>query len=423
MLERILLGSSAGESYYLSRYMDGDGAYVSYTTSTASQVVHVTSTEEVSVVAGQNDFINGNGPFTFSQFTKDGGTVWSKRINSSTRPQVITRDASGNYYIACYVGTVAFYVFKLDSTGTLLWQRSVSVPSGVANPTGIRVDSTGANIFICGYRDASGSYFGFLVKMTSAGAHSFTRTASVAVRFLSLALDSSDNVYCVGYHGTSGGMTINKFTSAGATSFQRRFYLSTGTGTVLGYGNGIACDGTNIYVTGTFNGIQHVLELNSSGVITWSRYANLAVAYREAPACVGCDTSGNVYMGYGDGSTVFATFKFDGSGTLLWQRATNQNNFGIGGENIFVRGSNLYVGCTSYEGNGFGYVNVNKVPVDGTLTNGSSYTTSSYTVGAAPATINQATFTMTIGTTAFTVGTPTLTVSSDNMYLSKTVTL
>lgn len=422
MLDRLLFQGAAGESYFLSRPTDTDAAYGTDVRE-AVQPIHVDSSNEISVCTSQYDFVNGVGPFTISRFKSDGTVVWSKQINVSLRGQTMTRDSSGNYYIASVANNTTFYLFKLDATGTLLWQKTITTPTSSVTVTGIRVDSTGANVYVCGYRIAT-NYYGFVVKITSAGAHSFTRTASTSCRFNSMTIDSSNNVYVCGYADATGGMLIMKFTSAGATSFSRRYYLSTGTGTARGWGNGISCDNSFIYVTASFNGNLHVLKMDLTGVIQWSRYANVTMPYREAPVSVGHDSSGNVYMGQGNGTNSFALFKFDSTGTLLWQRQTTANNSGIAAETVLVKDTNIYVAATAYDGGG-GTTGIvfHKLPADGTLTNGTTYATASYTVGAAPATINQATATITVGTTAFTLTTPTFAVSADNIYLNKTTIL
>ena len=425
MYDRMLLfqGATSSEAYYISTPTDGSGTYQIDVANNA-QTLNVDSAGEISLCASQYDFINGVGPFTISRFTGDGTAVISKSINVSLIGQVMARDSAGNYYIASVANSTAFYLFKLDSSGAITWQKTITTPTSTAFVTGIRVDSTDANVYICGYRTVSATNYAFLVKITSAGAHSFTRVASTASQFNSMTIDSSDNVYCCGYYGASGGMLVMKFTSTGTTSFTRRYYLSTGSTTVLGYGQGIACDNTALYVSGTFNGLQHVLEMDLTGVITWSRYSNVAIPFREAPASVGYDSSGNVYMGQGDGSTAYTIYKFDGSGNLSWQRKITSSNIGISGENIIVKNSIVYATASKYDGAGNNIgIYLNKVPSDGTLTNGGTYTAASYTVGAAPATINQAATTVTVGTTAFTRTTPTFAVSTDNVYLNKTTVL
>lgn len=421
MLDRLLLQGASGESYFLSRPTDTNAAYGTDVRE-AVQPIHVDSSNEISVCTSQYDFVNGVGPFTISRFKSDGTVVWSKQINVSLRGQTMTRDSSGNYYIASVANNTTFYLFKLDATGTLLWQKTITTPSSTVTVTGIRVDSTDANVYVCGHRYTT-NYYGFLVKITSAGAHSFTRTASTTCRFNSMAIDSSNNVYVCGYNYATAGMLIMKFTSTGTTSFTRRYYLSTGTGTALGWGNGISCDNSFIYVTASFNGNLHVLKMDLTGVIQWSRYANVAMYYREAPVCVGHDSSGNVYMAQGNGSSVLGLFKFDSTGTLLWQRQTTTNNMGIAGETVIVKNGIIYLSASAFDGTSTSGITLHKLPADGTLTNGTTYATASYTVGAAPATINQAAATVTMGTTAFTIGTPTFTVSTDNIYLNKTTVL
>lgn len=422
MLDRLLLKGAVGEPYFLSSPTDTDAAY-GIDVKDEVQPIHVDASGEVSVCTSQYDFVNGVGPFTISRFKSDGTAVMSKQINISLRGQTMTRDSSGNYYIASVANNTTFYLFKLDSTGALLWQKTITTPtSTVTAVTGIRVDSTGANVYVCGHRYTT-NYYGFLVKITSAGVHSFTRTASTTCRFNSMAIDSSNNVYVCGYNYATAGMLIMKFTSTGTTSVTRRYYLSTGSGTVLGWGCGISCDNSFIYVTGTFNAKVHVLKMNLTGVILWSRYANVLAPYREAPICVGHDSSGNVYMGQGNGSSVFALFKFDSLGKLLWQRQTTTNNMGISGETILTKNGIVYLSATSFDGSATPRIILHKLPADGTLTNGTTYATASYTVGAAPATINEAAATVAMGTTAFTIGTPTFTVSTDNIYLNKTTIL
>ena len=429
MLHRILLGGS-GDSAFQASLGDGDALYTGEAFS-YGQPLHVDASGDYSLCMAQNDFTNGIGPFVVTRFGSADTSQVNKRINVSLRGQTMTRDSAGNYYIACNANSSAFYLFKLDSTGALLWQRTITTPTSTVYVAGIRVDSTDSNVFICGTRSVSAQSYGFVCKITSAGAHSFSRTSSTASTFHSMAIDSSNNVYCVGYYTPSGGVLVMKFTSTGTTSFTRRYYLSSGSGSSLGYGYSIACDNSFIYVTGSFgnSNYPHVMKMNLTGVIQWSRYANIVPSLVQAGIAVGLDSSGNIYMGAGnaaDSGPKCGLFKFDSSGTLQWQRDITQYiNMGVMGETIMVKGGNIYFVGTNFNsflGQNGGWLM--KVPADGSRTNGSLYLPSSYTVGAAPATINQAAVTLTISTTAYTVTTPTtFTSTNDNMYINKLTNL
>lgn len=428
MLERILLGGGAdGDEYFLATQRDGDNAYFG-TTATANQRLSVDATGNISVNASQTDGVS-NGPWTLSRFDKNGSvTQFSKTVNNSLNGQTMTRDSAGNYYVAANGNGSFIYLFKFDPSGSLLWQRTVTSSTSNMTVSGIRVDSTDANVFVCGSRLVTSTLYGWVTKITSAGAHSFSRSASTACQFTSMAIDGSNNVYCCGPL-SSGGLLVMKFSSTGATSFTRK-YSVTGTSTAAGYGHSISCDGSFIYVSGTFGSsyTPHVMKMDLTGVIQWSRYVNVSPLFAQAPISVGHDASGNVYLAAGTSSDTpreLMLFKFDSSGTLQWQRAwsgTSAPNTAVISD-IIVRNNNIYYSGMYYGGFMIDGFWIMKVPANGTMTNGTTYKSTSYTVGSPPASITQAATTVSISTTAYTVTTPTFTVSNDNVYLNKAVTL
>lgn len=131
-------------------------------------------------------------------------------------------DSSGNCYMVAFSGTTS-YLFKFNSSGSLLFSRSFTQSSRTVILYGVNVDSSG-NIYVSGSVLGGSPSAPFVAKLNSSGTLLWQKQAissfstDFAGSFVSVELDSSNNVFVL---GTSGYWL--KFDSSGTFQYTRRF--------------------------------------------------------------------------------------------------------------------------------------------------------------------------------------------------------
>jgi hypothetical protein len=179
-------------------------------------------------------------------------------------------DSSGNVYTTGRNISSMSEIVKYNSSGTIQWQKSISF----ANATTIAKDSSD-NLYV------GSQYAGYFVKCDSSGTVLFSRSVSSGGQNLyitSMNCDSSDNVYVHGYiNDTTTSMNkqvVMKYNSSGSVVWQRKIgYAWVG---ASGYTNAAG----DTYLVGTSNnasstaGVKSatVVKYNSSGTLQFQRY-------------------------------------------------------------------------------------------------------------------------------------------------------
>lgn len=260
-----------------------------------------------------------------------GDKYWISRLGGASsdipygRPSV---DSLGNVYIAGSTNqaTSDFVTAQLDSSGAVTWQRFL-VGSGSDTGYECCIDSS-SNVYTVGYGLVSGSTRGLIVKYNSSGVIQWQYfLGSSGEYYFTVAADSSDNIYAAGQEFAmrgSGSSWITKFDSAGTLIWQRYFYPAS----QQSYVNSITTDTSgNVYSSGqtynfTWGNVCALTKLNSSGTVQWERQLAVNNQGNLGAASV-VDSSGNVYFtGYGITGSYYVVIlaKYDSSGSLLWQR-------------------------------------------------------------------------------------------------------
>jgi uncharacterized delta-60 repeat protein len=172
-----------------------------------------------------------------------------------------------------------------------------------------------------------------------------------------VALDSSGNVYVVGYGRTTNSLlVIAKYSNKGNLQWQKTLDASD---TDQGYDITVDSSG-NIYVSGFTNAATVLYELlvvkyNSSGTIQWQKTLSGASGSYDAGVSIKTDTSGNVYVfGYTGASNVeqFLAVKYNSAGTVQWQRSLGGATSDYGQGVAVDSSANVYVvGATDVSGN------------------------------------------------------------------------
>jgi hypothetical protein len=196
--------------------------------------------------------VNTSGVHQWSYYISGGGNGYS---NSD-----VAVDSSGNIYLwgvrysSSYAVATAV-ITKLNSAGSVQWVQGFSVSNGAGGS--IQVDSSG-NIYVTGTWNSPARTF--VAKLDSSGAVIWQRSLSgtAAVNVGGLSVDSSGNVYAGAYTTDSslGKGVLVKYNSSGAIQWQR--YLSSSVAdTVYFYGVAVTPGATTVALAGQF-GVQGV---------------------------------------------------------------------------------------------------------------------------------------------------------------------
>jgi hypothetical protein len=133
---------------------------------------HFVSTYNIPI--GQNEII-------ISKFDSSGARIWEKRFystaNGSDTPSDIKCDSSNNVYVVGSMNNAPVYL-KLDSTGNLIWQKSIS--SAVLS----HLDINGSDIYLNGTSTFSGTKYVMIFKAnTSDGSLTMQRSLGLATSY------------------------------------------------------------------------------------------------------------------------------------------------------------------------------------------------------------------------------------------------
>ncbi len=326
---------------------------------------------------------------------------WNTFMGSTSTNEglAIAVDDAGNVYVTgkssatwgtpvnAFSGLNNFFVAKLNSAGTLLWNTFLGGTTGYNFGYGITLDSFG-NIYVTGKSYSTwgtpinahtGSMDAFVAKLSSTGAlqwNTFMGAPTYEDYGYGITLDSLNNIYVVGYSYSTWGTPINpnagggeafvaKLNSGGA----RQWNTFMGS-TAFDSGTAIAVDGAaNIYVAGYSNatwgttpitafagGVDaFVTKLNSSGARQWNTF--IGSEGEDRGFGIALDSSNNVYVvgnspttwgtpitAFAGGVDVFVT-KLNSNGAQQWNTfmgsTTNDSGSAIrvdGSANVYVTG-------------------------------------------------------------------------------------
>lgn len=395
---------------------------------------------DVAIDSAGNVYTSGvsNGDILVFKHDKDGVEQWQRLINTNSSEKVgIGLDSSNNVYVVGDTdespsqGSLDFHITKFDSSGTEQWQRGLG-GSGIEQFFGHSTTDSSGNTYGVGYTTSSGqgSFGQYFAKWNSSGTVQWQRTLSMSGQHTGrdVALDSSGNVYICGESdlGTlnNTNLTLAKYNSSG--TFQWVRYLR---GSSFGeVGDAVAVDSNDdVYVCGSGSSFGagsndlFLVKYNSSGSVQWRR--TLGGSGSDEGRGVAVDSSDNVYVcgttrSFGDGSRHIMIAKIDSSGNLQWQNVLGGTQQMTGyqdyGEHIQVDSSdNIYVvGRTQSVAAGQSQMFVAKLPNDGSLTG--TYGSITYTSGA----LNESTPSVTLGTPSLSSASASLTSSTFNLTVS-----
>jgi uncharacterized delta-60 repeat protein len=323
------------------------------------------STASTGLTAGLDDQ-------TLVKYNSSGVEQWSKTWGGtgSDRATAIALDSSGNIYTAGFTASTGLTagledqtLVKYDSSGVEQWSKTWGGDS-TDIATAIALDSSG-NIYTAGQTFStgfsSGSWDQTLVKYDSSGVEQWSKTwggtgFDIAT---AIALDSSDNIYVVGYTDSTGfttgfnDQTLVKYNSSGVEQWSKTWGASSGND----YATSIGLDDSgNIFVAGYTNSTgltagnddQTLVKYNSSGVEQWSKTWG-GDGIDQARSLI-IDIVGNIYVagqttttGFSAGSIDKTLVKYNSSGVEQWSKTWGGSGEDIASALTIDSSGNIYV--------------------------------------------------------------------------------
>lgn len=299
-----------------------------------------------------------------SQFTLQTNVYWQKKIGGSATDEAfgVVTDSSNNVYVCgtqgsdTFGGSSSVGVVKLDSNGTIVWQKKIGGNSGyAAGGRDIALDSSN-NIYVCGYQteDSYGSYDLFVCKLQNDGNLLWQKKiGGLATDFgFRLTVDSSGNVYIVGYQQSNSygnsDITLIKLSQLGGLIWQKKIG-----GVANDYGYDVDVDSSdNIYVTGSQNSDTYgssdvvVVKFAPDGTTLWQK--KIGGTSSESGQTIHIDNANNIYVAgsqhtdsFGNGDV--GLIKMDNNGNILSHKKIGGLNNDIAISMTSDSSNNIYI--------------------------------------------------------------------------------
>ena len=266
-------GAAAAEAYWIA-LLGGTGLDYFYG-------VAVDSADNIICVGWTRSDGAGGYDGLIAKYNSSGTLQWDRTLGGGNSDYFydVTVDSSDNIICAGITASYDGLIAKYNSSGTLQWDRTLG-SSNIDYFYGVAVDSSDNIICVGSTRsDGAGSYDGLIAKYNSSGTLQWDRTLGDwgTEFFYGVAVDSSDNIICVGQTNSDGAGDydglIAKYNSSGTLQWDR-----TLGGGDTEYFQAIAVDSADNYVcaghtrsdgAGVEDGL--IAKYNSSGTLQWDR--------------------------------------------------------------------------------------------------------------------------------------------------------
>lgn len=275
-----------------------------------------------------------------AKYDSSGNLQWQRQLFNMLG-QNIAIDSSGNVYslgwgIFTSGQQYSAMLAKYDSSGTLQWQKMISTSGNYADYSfGLGVDGSN-NVYISGYSSGIniGYDAGFIMKLDSTGAIQWQRTLSQSGRSVypatGLAVTSAGDVYITGSYGEAGTPTrlfLAKFDTSGTIQWQK-YLANNASNPRTNSGSSVTVDSSGyVYVTGTE--VQNSPEVNNSlicqydsnGILQWQRRLGKTDSSTYVIGkWIQADDNGYIYVANQTGAvtntaTIFAKLPINGTKT------------------------------------------------------------------------------------------------------------
>lgn len=392
------IGADSAKAYGFTSVIIAPTYYMAYYGTTNGTNLYYACNDSDGAIYGAGYNATASRPYFWKVSSTGAALSWQKTYDVAATRGVSTLYDGSNIWLGTTAG-----VFKVNpSTGDMIF-------AGRANSITFvyKMVLSGTSLFLFG--NFTGVGYGGVAKMdvssglsTALFQYSYATSAPSSTQsgFYSGGIDSSGNIICVGFTGTSG--VVMKLPPNSSTATWTRNHTISGQ-TNFQYNNVAIDSSDNMYVVGvsvrTASGSDAMLtKLNSSGTVQWSKSLKNSTTVNDSFQDVTLDPSQN-YL-YAVGSTASNSVliaKFDLSGNLIFQR-TLDFLAGSSGWSIQVDSNSMYIGARAAR-SGLSQNFTAKLPNDGSKTG--TYSLGGTNVVYASSSLTLADETLTVSTSAF----------------------
>jgi len=298
------------------------------------------------------------------KYTTNGNVVWyTNACISNGHGYGI--DVKGDIFVTGdLVGREDIFTARIDQNGNLIWTNSYDGPANNSDKAfGISVDSQTNNIIIgtidYDFWGASESDI-FIQKKdkngTSIWSNIYDYNAAANDFGYDVAVDSSDNIYVVGYVysvNNKWDIFLRKYDAAGNIQWTRFYNRQRGS---EDNAMDVAVDTlNNIYVIGTVETTNRnddiwLAKYDSAGNNIWSKTIDGGINEDDEGIGIDVDSAGNIYISANVSTNIadpwrdyIMVAKYDTDGNEIWKDITGSTNENGAGKIVVDNAGNIYV--------------------------------------------------------------------------------
>jgi hypothetical protein len=271
---------------------------------------------------------NASHDFYLSKFNSSGTQLWQRTVSIGAYAYVVGQacavDSSDNIYAMWSDGT-STALLKWNSGGTLQWQKNLSggTTFGTSAGGGLYIDKSTDMLHLTATLSSDGTYYGCLIKLNSSGTIQWQRKyIGPGISFAGMGkanVDGSGNVYVSSWNSAIPAIIfIAKYNTSGTIQWQRNITIRGGSYVALTLGT----DGflyfvsqASDYAINSGDGAFYLAKYDTSGALQWERAFDgtgnqnsfIIVASTDHFVAAGQDAA--------SGNCIMLCVKNDGSGT------------------------------------------------------------------------------------------------------------
>jgi arginine repressor len=283
------------------------------------------------VAGGTYSFGAGKADIYVVKLDSSGNVIWTKTIGGSSDDAAysIIQSSDGGYVLAGWTlsfgaGSYDIYVVKLDSSGNVLWTKTIGGSSD--DRAYSIIQSSDGGYVLAGYTWSfgAGSYDIYVVKLDSSGNVLWTKTigGSSAAEVANSIIQSSDGGYVVAGYTESSLASVDiyvvKLDSSGNV-----LWTKTIGGSDHDFAYSIIQSSDGGYVVAGSYGDIYVVKLDSSGNVIWTKTIG-GSSSDGAYSIIQSSDGGYVVAGYtesfGAAYGDIYVVKLDSSGNVIWTK-------------------------------------------------------------------------------------------------------
>jgi hypothetical protein len=342
------------------------------------------------IVAGStNSFGAGSNDALVIKIDAVGAVKWQKANGSGGfdgAAQVITTTDGGYALVGCIVDCFGHpnnnvWVFKLDASGSVIWDKSIGGSSGDNASSIVETSDSGYIVAGFSYSFNSGCYCAWVFKLDSSGNFVWQKyfTGESGDQFLRIIATPDDNFLLIGQTYLSTSHTyagwIMKIDGAGSVVWQNRYGGSNldGLSMAVPTGDGGYVVAGTSWSFGLGNTDGWVFKIDGSGNVIWQRVIG-GSGFDGLGPIVRSPAGGYVLAGtttsFGAGGNDAWVLKIDDGGNIVWQKTYGGS--GDDGASDVVNaddGGYVVVGSTSSFGDGGSDMWILKLDSEGNIGN------------------------------------------------------